>query len=311
MSEEESYEEIESGRSVIENPLGLYEGERNLAGDRHGNGKALLPNGDMYSGHYCQGLRQGHGTYVFAKSGARYEGEWRRNSKHGCGSFIYPDGTRYEGEWKRDMRHGIGAYYYRNGDVYKGSWKRGYRHGLGTYTYAATGSKFYGNWIVDRMHGAGQLIHSKHRFHGFWDTNLPVGRGCYIFEDGSMQHGYYALISVDPVREETTASREASVGEDTCAEEAAEKIMTEKKEMKPVPLRTGIIPVWRARCVTAYFPELLPPEPKPLPETDSLESLSDVCEDDEPCKIKYLKREVLESYEGETEDENDKYDYEL
>lgn len=78
----------------------LYEGERNKEGDRHGYGKALLPNGDMYVGHYCKGFRHGKGLYVF-KNGARYDGEWRHGVKYGQGTFWYPDGTRYEGTKRR------------------------------------------------------------------------------------------------------------------------------------------------------------------------------------------------------------------
>jgi hypothetical protein len=39
------------------------------------------------------------------------------------------------------------------------------------------------------------------------------------------------------------------------------------QESKPAPLRKGFVSVWRARCVTAYNPDLLPPEPLALQET--------------------------------------------
>ncbi|XP_014204385.1 radial spoke head 1 homolog [Copidosoma floridanum] len=300
MSEEESYEyEAESLPTEPENPLGLYEGERNKAGQRHGYGKAVLPNGDTYAGKYCEGTRHGRGVYVF-KAGPRYDGDWRRNVKHGSGTFLYPDGSRYEGEWKRDERHGFGAYHYRNGDVYEGNWKSGLRHGLGTYTYASSGSKFYGTWILDRMQGAGQMIHNRHRFHGFWDVNLPVGRGCFVFGNSSLQHGYYALVSkVDDNALETDESLREEAAEEYEAEDAR---IAESLEGRPAPLRRGYASVWRARCVTAYAPELLPPDPMPLQEEVSEESLSDVCEYDEPDDRaeEYLKKDdVLFDDEGE------------
>lgn len=46
------------------------------------------------------------------------------------------------------------------------------RHGLGTYFYASTGTKFMGSWVKDRMHGPGQLVHSRHRYHGYWELNV-------------------------------------------------------------------------------------------------------------------------------------------
>lgn len=36
-----------------------YEGERNEAGERHGAGRAVLPNGDTYQGMYENGKRCG------------------------------------------------------------------------------------------------------------------------------------------------------------------------------------------------------------------------------------------------------------
>uniref|UniRef100_A0A672KUM6 Radial spoke head 1 homolog n=1 Tax=Sinocyclocheilus grahami TaxID=75366 RepID=A0A672KUM6_SINGR len=77
--------------------LGEYEGDRNEAGERHGQGKAVLPKGDTYQGAYEDGKRCGQGTYKF-KKGARYIGEWYMNLKHGQGIFYYPDGSKYEGE---------------------------------------------------------------------------------------------------------------------------------------------------------------------------------------------------------------------
>ena len=92
-----------------------YEGDRNEAGERHGQGKAELPNGDRYKGSYGNGKRNGQvseqnltiiiinltplirqGTYKF-KSGAIYVGEYADNKKHGQGTFFYPDGSKYEG----------------------------------------------------------------------------------------------------------------------------------------------------------------------------------------------------------------------
>lgn len=70
------------------------------------------------------------------------------------------------------MRHGFGVYYYANNDIYEGSWKKNLRHGMGTYLYANIETKFMGTWVDDRMQGPGQLVHERHRFHGFWKSNL-------------------------------------------------------------------------------------------------------------------------------------------
>jgi len=45
-----------------------YEGGRNEKEQRHGQGKARLPNGDTYEGMYDCGTRNGMGTYRSANT---------------------------------------------------------------------------------------------------------------------------------------------------------------------------------------------------------------------------------------------------
>ncbi|XP_024943267.1 radial spoke head 1 homolog [Cephus cinctus] len=305
------------------NPLGEYEGERNEQGERHGQGKAILPNGDFYIGNYCKGLRHGKGLYVF-RNGARYDGEWRLNVKHGQGTFWYPDGTRYEGEWKRDTKYGFGSYYYSNQDLYEGSWKKNLRHGLGTYFYASTGTKFMGTWIKDRMQGFGQLVYPRHRYHGFWQLNLPYGRGCFTFENDCMLHGYYTHIR-DPEydnvenQEVNEFDRMPKDAEDMNTKEdinKAEKIQNNFES--PPPLKKGVLSLWRVRHVTRYNPDLLPPEPIPLQEEASVDSIPDKCNDDFDAvqedleKLEYLQCSEYEytgeygEHEYQEDDEEDK-----
>ena len=46
-------------KKITNHLLQTYEGERNEAGERHGQGKAELPNGDRYKGLYANGKRNG------------------------------------------------------------------------------------------------------------------------------------------------------------------------------------------------------------------------------------------------------------
>ena len=65
MSDDSDYE-LEDG--LKDGDIGVYEGQRNDHGERHGHGKAHFPNGDVYEGEYLHGKRQGFGKYRF-KSG--------------------------------------------------------------------------------------------------------------------------------------------------------------------------------------------------------------------------------------------------
>ncbi|CAK6970652.1 radial spoke head 1 homolog [Scomber scombrus] len=170
--------------------LGEYEGGRNEAGERHGVGKAVLPNGDVYQGKYESGKRHGQGTYRF-KNGARYVGDYYQNMKHGQGTFYYPDGSKYEGSWVKDLRQGHGVYTYPNGDMYDGQWLQHMRHGQGIYHYHDTGSKFKGSWVNGKMESAGEYIHSNHRYKSNFGNNYPFGPGKYVFDIGCEQHGQY------------------------------------------------------------------------------------------------------------------------
>ncbi|CAB1432988.1 unnamed protein product [Pleuronectes platessa] len=173
--------------------LGEYEGQRNDAGERHGGGKAILPNGDNYQGQYEFGKRCGKGTYRFQK-GARYEGDYKNNLKHGEGIFYYPDGSKYEGSWVENMRHGHGIYTYANGDTYDGEWLSDMRHGQGIYHYQETGSKYRGSWVNGQMESAGEYLHSNHRYEGNFTNNKPYGPGKYVFDIGCEQHGEFLQI---------------------------------------------------------------------------------------------------------------------
>ncbi|GAB5359221.1 hypothetical protein AAMO2058_000525800 [Amorphochlora amoebiformis] len=107
---------------------------------KDGKAKAVFENGDEFEGSYFNLMREGKGSYVFAKQegwtmGAKYEGEYKNDKKNGKGTFYYPDGSVYIGEWKEDEREGRGIYKYANGDIFRGFWKKGKKHGKGEYAF--------------------------------------------------------------------------------------------------------------------------------------------------------------------------------
>ncbi|XP_012546347.1 radial spoke head 1 homolog [Bombyx mandarina] len=276
--------------------IGIYVGGRNADGERHGEGWAVLPNGDFYTGCYCRGMRNGKGLYVF-KNGARYEGEWRRAMKYGVGQMIYPDGSRYEGDWKHDLKQGFGAYSYPNGDIYEGAWFKGKRHGLGTYFYADSKVKFMGTWIEGTIEGSGQIIYPRYRYHGSWVKGMPKGTGCFVFDTDCMQHGFH-LLTKDPNLEEYGEGEEEKEEKD-----AKDDKLEEGEEETEIDETLGKISVWRARNVTAYMAEFLPPEPVPLPVHDSIPSLTN--ESVETDLLVFEPPSLAPEYEGQ--DDNDSW----
>jgi len=64
-------------------------------------GYKLYSNGDRYWGNFYEGMRHGHGVYVFNQSKSHYAGEFAYNMQHGCGVFKHDDRIA-AGTW----RHG-------------------------------------------------------------------------------------------------------------------------------------------------------------------------------------------------------------
>ncbi|XP_046666401.1 LOW QUALITY PROTEIN: radial spoke head 1 homolog [Homalodisca vitripennis] len=229
-------------------PAMNMKGKENTEKQRHGKGKALLPNSDYYSGMYKEGLRHGKGQYVF-KGGAQYIGEYKNGMKDGVGRFHYPDGSRYKGEWKEDKRHGKGKYTYSQGDTYEGDWEKDERHGLGTYTYKASGVIMFGIWEKGKMEGRGKITYPTFTFHGIFLNNMPIGKGRFVFNEYCIQEGHYIHL-----KDESARSEEEAVGE-------------EEEKMSPREgYPKGITPVWRPRKILPYSLDLIPPDPKLPPK---------------------------------------------
>ncbi|KAB1283552.1 Radial spoke head 1-like protein [Camelus dromedarius] len=186
-----------------ENDLGEYEGDRNEMGERHGHGKARLPNGDVYEGNY-------------------EHGEWANDLRHGHGVYYYVNNDTYTGEWFAHQRYrspvawspgslGPPSIFTSVLETWKGCHCSGTRctvlliltrHGQGTYFYAETGSKYVGTWVNGQQDGAAELVHLNHRYQGKFLNKNPVGPGKYVFDIGCEQHGEYHLTGVEREEEE-------------------------------------------------------------------------------------------------------------
>lgn len=58
--------------------------------------------------------------------GKRYEGEYKKDKKHGQGTFYWPNGHKYEGGWVNGKQHGEGTLH-KNGEAKKWIWENGKR----------------------------------------------------------------------------------------------------------------------------------------------------------------------------------------
>ena len=121
-----------SERSDVKIESPGYSGELKN-GKRHGKGKLVLRNGDIYIGSWEDNRKTGQGVYLYS-NGIKYNGQWKDDIMEGSGSFIFPRTGTYYGDIKKGQMTGYGVFKYNDGSVYEGCWKEGKWHGRGKYS---------------------------------------------------------------------------------------------------------------------------------------------------------------------------------
>jgi hypothetical protein len=88
------------------------------------DGEVVETDTSRYVGQVRTGTqtRHGRGTCTYKKSGDKYEGEWKDNSRSGQGVYTWADGARYEGEYKHHDRSGRGMMWLNDERTYDGAW---------------------------------------------------------------------------------------------------------------------------------------------------------------------------------------------
>ncbi len=153
-----------------------------------GDGIINYSNGDVYEGHFSNGVKQETGKMIYA-NGDIYEGEWNDNLKMGQGEMIYENGDFYNGEWEEDLKNGQGEMVYENGDVYDGEWNGDDKNGNGTMVYE-NGDVYIGNWTNDTKTGIGQMTYANGDIYsGHWENNKKHKIGEMIYANGDKYDG--------------------------------------------------------------------------------------------------------------------------
>ena len=93
-------------------------------GEKNNFGKLYNEEGRLiYEGEYKNGLRNGEGTYYYAR-GLKYEGQFVNGFREGHGIFYWDNDTRWEGPFKNNEMDGEGKYY-EKGECYSVVYKNG------------------------------------------------------------------------------------------------------------------------------------------------------------------------------------------
>lgn len=164
----------------------------------NGYDEVTYVDGDVYRGHWREGLKDGQGTYLSAKYHSRYDGEWKQNHYHGYGVLIAYDDTwqtelsRYEGYWERGERSGQGKQY-RNGRlVYQGEYLNDVYDGQGCYV-DDEGKIYRGQWKQNQLHGYAEFINVKtgNHYKGLWHKHVKHGHGVLTQSNGVTVTGFF------------------------------------------------------------------------------------------------------------------------
>ena len=121
---------------------GVYEGDGTLfTKKRHGKGKMVYANGDIYEGEWVDDVRSGQGTLTRKKYLSQnycYTGEWKNDMQNGKGTLT--EGNRiYEGDFVNGKYEGKGRLTKKVGSYsYEGDFKGGYKEGNGTESALST-----------------------------------------------------------------------------------------------------------------------------------------------------------------------------
>ena len=112
---------------------GLYIGEMNSIGFKHGRGVLIDAHGkSFYVGYFDNDLKEGHGIIYYEENKPKYIGNFKRNKICGKGRFYYVNGEKLEGDFN-EVGEGIGVYTFADGASWKGTFYAWTLHGEGEY----------------------------------------------------------------------------------------------------------------------------------------------------------------------------------
>ncbi len=133
----------------------------------------------------CQ---NGYGKFQY-KSGAAYEGNFKKGQIHGQGVLYFSNGDKYIGQWENRYREGKGKLTFHNGDIYQGNFVRNEFNGHGVISFA-NGDEYDGNFVDGQFQDEGIMVYANgDKYIGEWKNNKRHGVGKLVLANGEVQEG--------------------------------------------------------------------------------------------------------------------------
>jgi hypothetical protein len=147
-----------------------YTGELNAKGQFEGLGRMVYANGDIYTGQWFTGQKNGVGIMTYTAGQKLYKGHWSDGKKNGMGimSCAESDASNttgsftYQGSFARDEFHGFGKLKFqplsKHFVTYTGQWQNNKRLGEGEQSTQADNnrcraSSFKAHWESTKYNG--------------------------------------------------------------------------------------------------------------------------------------------------------------
>lgn len=161
-------------------------------GKKHGVGRLIKENGDIFEGSFDQDVMHGSGTYI-DYLGKVYIGEFRNGEKNGYGKEQDRHESCYEGDFVDGVKHGNGKMIWADGRKYEGEFKEGRITGIGEFLWP-DGKSYYGELLNEKLHGKGHVIFQDgSEYEGDFTDDLQDGQGVMKFSQDEFYEGEWKM----------------------------------------------------------------------------------------------------------------------
>lgn len=161
-------------------------------GKKHGLGRLIRENGDIFEACFFDGVVEGNGTYIDFE-GKVYIGEFRNGEKCGYGKEQDRHESCYEGEFLAGVKHGTGKMIWADGRKYEGEFKEGKITGVGEFLWP-DGKSYYGELVNEKLHGKGHIVFNDgSEYEGDFVDDLQDGHGIMKFNQDEFYEGGWKM----------------------------------------------------------------------------------------------------------------------
>jgi hypothetical protein len=180
--------------------IGHFKGKKQF-----GIGLCQWTSGNVYEGIFENNVRNGFGIYTFSQDSSdeldKYEGMWRRATKHGNGTLFWRNGMKYAGRFIKNRREGFGKLIFAEDDEfqrvsYVGDFRKEKPSGQGTLLWKSN-ARYEGSFENGQIRGHGEYYYPTTND----KSKEQLQEGKFNVENGSLMLKENGELEILPVSE--------------------------------------------------------------------------------------------------------------